>query len=376
MPRVLLAFEPPDGGVAENVMRLALGLSDHGFEPWLAGPEEAVVYPPLEEAGLPIARLPFVRGYGRPAVDARALRRLTAILARGDFDLMHVHSAKAGVLGRIAAPLTRTPVVYSPHSFPFVGEFGTPRRIFATTVERMLGPATDHILCVADYERRLALEKKLVPGDRLTVVHNGSLPCPDGVEPAAELAAFASEGPLAAAIAVLRPQKSVDVFVDAAPLILEQVPEARLAVVGNGYQREELEQRASRLGIGPRLRFFDFTPPAAQQLKAVDVFVLPSSWEAFPISILEAMACGVPQVATDVGGTGEATIDGQTGLLCPPRDPPALAAQVVKLLQDPNLRELMGAAARARHEQEFGVDTMVAKTAALYRRVLAAKRPT
>jgi glycosyltransferase involved in cell wall biosynthesis len=374
VPRVLIAFEPPDGGVAENAMRLGLGLREHGWDPWVAGPEEAIVFPPLEEAAVPIARLPFVRGYGRPGTDARALRRLTGILRRGDFDLLHVHSAKAGVLGRIAGPITGTPVIYSPHSFPFVGEFGTPRRLFATGVEKLLGPATDTILCVADFERRLALEKGIVPDERLAVVHNGCAPCETHVPPDPDLAAFAAEGPLAAAIAVLRPQKSVDVFVDAAPLILAQVPEARLAVVGNGYQREELEERARRLEIGPRLRFFDFVPPAARQLASVEVFVLPSAWEAFPIAILEAMACGVPQVATDVGGTGEATLDGETGFLCPPHDPPALAEQVVKLLRDPNLRELMGQAARARHEREFRLDAMVAKTAALYDRVLARAR--
>ena len=374
VPRCLLVFEPPDGGVAENAMRLALGLADRGWEPWVAGPEESIVHPVLERAGVPTAKLPLVRGYGSPGKDLRALRRLAGIVARGRFDLVHAHSAKAGVLGRIAAPLARTPVVYSPHCFPFVGPWGLARRAFSVGVERALGPLTDTILCVSEYERRLALEHGLAPPERLAVVHNGSEPCRTDLEPDPELEAFSTQGPLAATIAVLRPQKAVHVFVDAAPAILERMPEARLAVVGMGYERENLEAQAVRLGLGERLRFFDYRPPAARQLASLDVFVLPSAWESFPISILEAMACGVPQVVTDVGGSGEALAVGETGLLCPPNDPAALAARVVELLGDPDRRARMAEASRARHRERFGIDRMIDQTAALYDRVLARDR--
>lgn len=371
MPRCLLVFEPPDGGVAENVMRLALGLPEHGWEPWVAGPEEALIHPVLEEAGVPTAKLPLVRGYGSPGTDVRGLRRLAGILSRERFDLAHAHSAKAGVLGRIAARMSGTPIVYSPHCFPFVGPWGLPRRAFSIGVERALGPLTDTILCVSDQERELALEHGLAPPERLTVVHNGCEPCPGGLEPDPELEAFTAGGPSAATIAVLRPQKAVHVFVQAAPAILERVPDARLAVIGNGDERERLRELAASLGLGERLRFFDYHPPAARQLASLDVFVLPSAWEAFPISILEAMACGVPQVVTDVGGSGEAVGVGETGLLCPPNDPPALADRIVELLRDPDRRARMADASRARHRDHFGLDRMVERTAALYDHVAA-----
>ncbi|MEA2495479.1 MAG: hypothetical protein QOJ29_3390 [Thermoleophilaceae bacterium] len=369
MPRVLLAFEPPDGGVAENVLRLATGLPECGFDVVLAGPEEAIIYRQLPD-GIPVLRFPFERGYGHPLRDAEALRRLIGLLRRERFDLVHCHSSKTGVLGRIAATLTRTPVVYSPHCFPFVGPWGLPRRLFATNIERALGPVSDGIICVADQERQIALDAHIARDKKLFVVHNGSKSC-ELLDADPDLAAFAAEGPLAASMAVMRAQKSIDVFIDAAPVILEQVPDARLAVIGDGPLRQELLDRAAALDHGGRLRFFDYKPPASRQLQSIDVFVLPSSWEAFPISILEAMACGVPQVATDVGGTSEALLDGETGLLCPPHDPTALGNAVAALLNEPERRKRMGERARARHDQQFTLEKMVDGTAAAYRAVLS-----
>jgi glycosyltransferase involved in cell wall biosynthesis len=200
-------------------------------------------------------------------------------------------------------------------------------------------------------------------------VHNGCPPCPADVAPLPALTQLAAEGPLAACVTVLRAQKGVDVFLAAAPAILERCPEARLAVVGNGELRGELEQRAEALAIGPRLRFVDFEPPSARALASLDVLVLPSRWEAFPISILEALACGVTQVASDVGGTSEAVSDGETGLLCPPEDPAALADAVVALLADPDRREAFADASRHRHAERFTVAAMTSATVQVYEHV-------
>jgi glycosyltransferase involved in cell wall biosynthesis len=284
---------------------------------------------------------------------------------------VHAHSAKAGVLGRIAAFGTGTPAVYSPHCFPFVGPWGPPRRHFSIAVERLLGPRTTAIVCVAEAERRLALRHRLAPGSRLHLVPNGTPDCDDALEPDPELAAFAEGGPLAACIAVLRPQKAVHVFVDAGPKVLASVPGSRLAVVGDGELREELERRARSRGLeSSRFRFFPFAPPTARQLRSLDVFVLSSAWEAMPVAVLEAMACGVPQVVTDVGGTAEAAVDGETALVCPPNDPQALADRIVALLRDPELRERMARASRERHARHYRVQRMVEATARVYGAVL------
>jgi glycosyltransferase involved in cell wall biosynthesis len=137
-----------------------------------------------------------------------------------------------------------------------------------------------------------------------------------------------------------------------------------VAIVGDGPEATALRARAPA-GV----EFLPFHAPAARHLLALDVYVLPSAWEAFPIGVLEAQACGVPQVATDVGGTREAVVP-ETGILVPARDPAALAAAIVALLRDPERRRRMGAASRARHADRFTTERMVAGTAAVYERVL------
>jgi glycosyltransferase involved in cell wall biosynthesis len=319
--------------VAEHVRQLARGLPEHGYEPVV----------------LDSRVLPFRRDYRHPHRDLQAVGALVRAL-RG-FDLVHAHAAKAGVLARLAAG--RRPVVYTPHCFPFAGPVSPRRRRFGLVVERLLGPRAAAIVCVCEQEADVARSAGL---GRLTVIHNGCPAC-EGVEPA-----LTFDGPVVGAVTVLRPQKRLDVLLAAAPRIIEAG--ATVVIVGDGP-----EAGALRAAADPRVVFLPFRAPSARYLRALDVYVLPSDWEAFPIGLLEAQACGVPQVATDVGGTSEALVP-ETGLLVPPGDPSALADAVVALLRDPERREAMAVASRARHAERFTVERMVAETAAVYDAVL------
>ena len=210
MGRVLLVFDPPDGGVAENVRSLALGLAEHGWEPYVAGPRDSQIYDDLVAAEIPLTRLPLRRGYGHPVSDVASLRALTTLLRKGSLDMVHSHNAKAGVLTRLAGRSGRAPTVYSPHCFPFVANHSRPRRLAAAAIERGCGRATDILLCVAEEERRQALEHRIVPADRVRVIHNGSPRCEGGLDLDQELERFRAGRPLAATLCVLREQKAVE----------------------------------------------------------------------------------------------------------------------------------------------------------------------
>ena len=344
MARVALVHEPPDGGVAEHVRQLARGLAAHGHDAVVLGP----------------AALGFRRDYRHPHRDLQALAELTRVLGR--FDLVHAHAAKAGVLARVAAVSRKRPVVYTPHCFPFEVPDARARRWFGIAVERALAPLTATIVCVCEHERAVAVASG-IGSRRLAVVHNGCPGCGGDVDP--DLARLRHDGPVVGAVTVLRRQKRLDVLLAAAPRILAAVPEASIVIVGDGP-----EDGALRAAADPRVVFLPFHGPAGRYLRALDVYVLPSDWEAFPIGLLEAQACGVPQVATAVGGTPEA-LGPDTGVLVPPRDAGALADAIVGLLRDPQRRAAMSAASQRRHAERFTVERMVAETAAVYEAVLA-----
>jgi glycosyltransferase involved in cell wall biosynthesis len=365
-------FDAPDGGVAEHVLRLALGLEHKGWEPWVAGPESAVIYSRLAEAGVPTVKLPFRPRYRHVVEDVRVVRQLERLLRRARFRLVNTHSPKAGVLGRLAALAVDVPVVVTAHGFAFNPAVRSRAGCkVSLAAERLLAPHTHAFICVSGAVRRLALERRLAAASALHTVHNGAPTCDVRVEGVPALDRFAREGPLAGCMSVLGPGKGVHTFVEAGGYVFERRPEARLAVIGNGPLRSDLERKARALGLDERLRFFDYAAPSARQLRALDVFVLASPWEAFPIGPLEAMACGVPQVTTAVGGTPEAVRDGETGLLCRPADPPALADRIVRLLGDPALRARMSAASRDRHRRLFTIERMLDETAAVFERVAA-----
>jgi glycosyltransferase involved in cell wall biosynthesis len=336
MARIALVCEPPDGGVAEHVAQLAAGLREHGHEPVVFNSE----------------RLPFRRDYAHPHRDLQALGALVRAL-RG-FDLVHAHAAKAGVVGRLAARLRGLPAVYTPHCFPFVGEVSPARKRFGLTIERGLAGHTAALICVCEDEREVAIAHG-IRSARLDVVHNGCPPCSGSRD----------GGLVVGAVTVLRRQKRLDVLLEAAPHILDAVPGATVKIAGDGPEGPALRAMAD-----PRVVFEPFRGRAAEHLRELAVYVLPSSWEAFPIGVLEAMACGVPQVATDVGGTREA-VRPESGILIRPRDATALADAVIALLNDPQRRERMSAASRALHAQRFTVERMVARTAAVYDAVLS-----
>lgn len=360
-----MVVEPAEGGTSEVVAALAAGLPSHGFDVEVAGPRDA---PRYAELAVPFHRLPLAPGYGAVRDDAAAAVGLARLIRRRRPDLVHTHSAKAGVLARPIAATLRVPAVHSPHCFPFLSlHYSARRRAFAERVERALAPLTRTILCVAEDERQQALAHRITGPRRLAVVHNGVPACPGGLSAPPALAALGAGGPVAATISVLREQKRVDVFLDAVPLVLRRLPEARLAVIGNGPLRETLQAQAARLRLAAdeRFAFIGFDPPMARWLTGLDCFVLSSDYEAFPVAVLEALACGVPQVVTGVGGTGEAVTPG-TGVLVPPRDPVALAEAIVDVLAHPDRRAEMAAASVRRHAECFGLDRMVAGTARVY----------
>jgi glycosyltransferase involved in cell wall biosynthesis len=163
-------------------------------------------------------------------------------------------------------------------------------------------------------------------------------------------------------------------LLEAAAIVTREEPSVKLAVVGDGPLRPALEARAAALGLNGGVRFLGAVPHAAGLLPHFDVFVLSSVWEGMSNSLLEAMAAGRPVVATRVGGNPEVVVDGETGLLVPPRDAPALAEAMLRLLRDRELARRFGDAAKRRVESHFTLEQMVGRMQELYDQLLARRQ--
>ena len=364
-PSILEVLQPEDGGVAEHVLGLSLGLSSRGFAVEVAASPGNSMLPALENAGITVHRMPLRRAPG-PG-DARVARALRRLDAERRYDVVHAHSSKAGALVRAALPRRRR-LVYTPHCFAFAARFGRSRALY-WAVEQALLPRSGEIVAVCDWERDLARRSLAGARRKVRTIANGVGPCTEAA-PHGALRDFAGDEPLAGLVSVLRPQKDPLLAVRAmAGLAAPGKPPGRLAVVGNGELAAAVQDEIVRLDVSEHVRWFPFEGDVAPYLAALDAFVMPSSWEAFPLAVLEAMRCGLPVAATRVGGVPEAVADGVTGRLVDPGDDQALAAALGELLGDSALRRRLGDAGREEAERRFDLERMIDEIASLYRRI-------
>lgn len=314
---------------------------------------------PLESAGVPVHVL------GRKSrFDLGAMFRLSRIIRRGRFDVVHYHNFAALVAGLPASILGRARVVVrTEHN---VMRTRAPARHL---VSRVAVLREDAQIGVSDAVRHSHTDWGRIPRGRFVTVRNGI--DETRIAPAADRATtrrklgLPDDAFVCLNIGSLTEQKNRHVLLDAAARLAD-IEELRVLIVGSGPEEEELKRRADELGLSGRVLFLGQRLDIPDLLVASDVFVLSSDWEGLPITILEAMAAGVPCVATAVGGVPEAVMDGVNGLTVEPGDPPALAEGVRRLARDADLRAAFSAAARDTFEQRFRASQMVSQTEALY----------
>lgn len=350
------------GGASIHVRDLAREMIARGHEVTVLVGGTGPVTEQLAAARVPFQSLRYLRRQIRPLRDLLAVREMSAALRELRPDLVSTHTAKAGLVGRLACRRLRIPCIYTPHGLA-VGSRISPLwgPVFAM-LERMAAPWSAAIVCVCEAERRLALEKGIGPASRLHVIYNGMPEAPeaDRARPAEEPVRFCS-------VARLDAPKDHETLFEA----LAALPHRRwnLELVGDGPLEAKLRALARALNLEERIVWTGYLPSAAAALARSQVFVLATRSEAFPRSILEAMRAGLPVIASDVGGVGEAVRDGQTGVLVPANDPEALGAALERILENASLRERMGDAGHQIFYDRFRFEKMAAETMALYERV-------
>jgi glycosyltransferase involved in cell wall biosynthesis len=367
------------GGAALSVLELAAGQRARGHDVLVVAGTipagEASMEHVAGELGVPYLWVPALQRELSPRRDVEATRALLRVLRERRPDVLHTHTAKAGATGRLAALLRgrrRPVVVHTYHGHVLSGYFDSRREQVYRLAERALAHATDALVAVSDEVRDDLVRLRVARREKFVVVPYGfDLDARTrGAEDRSRTRAGAGVddsfviGWAGRLTAVKRPADLVKVLAD--------VQGSSLVLAGDGELRADVEEAARALGVSDRLHLLGYVDDVGPWYHAFDVFLLTSANEGTPVVAIEALAAGVPVVATDAGGTATVVDDGESGLLVPVGDVAALAAAVARLRDEPALRRRFGETGRARMRERFSVARMVDDTDALYERLRTA----
>ncbi|MBD3166507.1 glycosyltransferase [bacterium] len=369
------------GGSAENTVLSATRVNPSQFESIvLTGPGLEGNGPPdeyRERLGEKLLVEPTLRRDIDLQGDVRTFFRLAGWIRRLRPDLVHLHSAKAGALGRAASRLVRPriPVVYTPHGHVFSGYGGSLANRVFTAVEVLLAPFTTRIIGLTTDERRAFLEHHAGRNHQFRVV-------PSGVEMRDDDASdeqrrryretwdINDDTPVVGFVGRLVEVKGPDHFLDAAALIHAKRPDTKFVIAGDGDMRGMLEQKALQLGLAEATVWTGWRADARDMLPAMDVLLLTSRNEGQGRVLVEAMAAKRPCVGLRSGGVGDVIVDGKTGFVVPYPDLRSAAHKTLTLLENPTLRQTMGEAGCRRAHTLFSVDYMIRRLEEVYEEVL------
>lgn len=377
-PRVLHVITRLDrGGSAENTLLCAAHL--RAYETVVAvGPTQGERSPTealARQQGVEFVEVPQLVRPLRPVADLRALWQLWRLMRRGRYDLVHTHTSKAGLLGRVAAYLARVPCrVHTAHGHVFYGYHGPALSRLFVWLERWAAWITHRLIALTPAERADQLRFGVGSPAKFSVIHSGVdfapfLRPPADREVTRRVLGLGLDGVVVGTLGRLTPIKGQADLLRAFALVRPQVPEAWLLVVGDGEEGLGLAALARELGVAGRVVFAGWREEVPDLLRAMDLFVLPSLNEGMGKALVEAMFVGLPVVATRVGGVPDLVGEGRSGLLVAPGQPEALAAAILELAADPRRRRDLGARA-AQVAREYSVESMIEKLDRLYQSLL------
>ncbi|HUU84661.1 MAG TPA: glycosyltransferase family 4 protein [Phycisphaerae bacterium] len=366
------------GGAQENTLFTCEGLQDRGHEVVLmAGPEtgpEGSLWDRVDSSGLAGVKIQSLRRAVHPLQDWRCLRHLTAALRAGRFDVVHTHSSKAGILGRLAARRAGTPlIIHTIHGMSFNRTQPAVVRTFYRALERHAARHTHAFVSVADAMTEQAVAAGLAEPDRFTTIHSGMDTerfTPDEAARARVRAEWGVEPNrvVVGTIARLFRNKGYEEIIAAMPRMVGEADSLSFVWVGDGRDRPRYEQALAQLGLRDRVHLTGLVPPdrIPTLLAGCDILVHASKWEGLPRALPQALLMEVPVVSFDNDGAPEVVTPGVTGELVRLGDVDGLAAAVIRLARRPELRRRMGADGRKRCLQMFDHRLMVSRIESLY----------
>ena len=348
----------------------------------VSGPQtgsEGSIIEEVRQRGINLTIMPELRREISPVNDIKALFLLRDMMKKGKYDLVHTHSSKAGVLGRLAAKMAGVPyVVHTVHGWSYHEHMsGTQLKLY-TTLEK-LGHACGHASIVVSPKD---IDKGLAEGigrrEDYTVIRSGieldrfGHPQVPAEEIRADLG-IPQDVPIIGSVTRLSPQKAPLDLIKSIAAVAEQNSEAWFVIVGDGPLRPDVEQAIAQANLQERVVLTGLRRDVPELLNIFDIFVLTSLWEGLPRVLPQAMASGLPIVCTKADGSAEAVQEGVNGYLVPQQSPQETADRLLQLLNDPELRQKMGSAGR-QLAPPFGAKQMVRDIDKLYQSLIAKRK--
>ncbi|RJQ50856.1 MAG: glycosyltransferase [Actinobacteria bacterium] len=362
---ILIVTQPTSGGVIQHVLYLADGLAESGWNVTVAGPKKGRLASGIDSERVNYVELPMVRRIN-PISDLPAFVKLLWLCGRLKPDVLHLHSSKAGFLGRVAGRLARVPVVvFSPKCWSFQSATGLKHRLYVS-LEGFASRFCDKTIAVSQREIDDALRERVLGPDDIVLINNGITPSPGNPLPPHVQAIVDSSDEIIVSAGRLDEQKGYAYLVDAMAEVMARRPSTTLVVAGEGPYESDLNEKARALGISESVNFVGEIQDVRPLLEQSTLFILSSLWEGLPHAIIEAMAAGLPTVATDVGGSAELIEENRTGVVVPAKDAQALATAILSLLEDPARMSEMGRLAREKAERDYALEKCISSNASLY----------
>jgi len=355
------------GGTERQQAELIKRLPADRYEQTVAAMEKGAFAAEVEQRGVPVIEFPFTSFYNIRA--ARNYLALARLIRRQRFHLVHCHNFYSNIFGTIAARLAGMKTIIT--SRRDLGGMFTKTQL---RVQRLAYRFSAAVLANSQGVKRFLIENEQVPETKIHCVYNGidtdRFTPQEPASDAAESLGIAPGSPVVGMVGNLHPWKGFDVFIRIAAAVNASRPGVRFLIVGDGPQRGALEQMARELHVEQSVTFAGARGDIPEILALMSVFVLSSPAEGLPNAVLEAMACGLPVVASNTGGVPETVNDGETGFLVLPGDTAGFAEKILQLLGDPARAKQMGQAGRRAALENFSCESLVKNTQALYDEIM------
>ncbi len=367
------------GGSSEQVLLLADRIREHGFDSIIVTGRTRNPHVDLDEyqerTGVRIIFIDELRRGPDPLRDCRALLMLCRLIKSMDPDIVHTNTSKAGILGRIAARLAgKRIVVHSTHGHLFYGYYNAILTRLIILAERMTAPLADRIVLLTRRSIEEHVSRGIARWDRFTAISPGIdvsryRPDPEERKRFREALGIGEKAQVIGWAGRLTRVKSPRTFIEAAAIVGDRLPETVFLVTGDGEMEEEARELSGTRGLDGKIKFLGRSENTQAFMKSIDLFVLTSVNEGLGIVLLEAMATGVPVIATAVGGVSEVLDGGKYGFLVRPEDPLSLARCMLSILKNKDLSSKLAIAGEERAAM-FSRERMVAEYTSLYHELL------